>query len=1673
MSILIFCKTTLAGFRSLNSARCKLKKIIHFLPSLIAVGLSLVVLDAHAARNCSAYGVWVTGTSYSQNQFVQYNGKAYQCKNQSGCTGNNNKTNPETGSDRSTLWNYLDTCLVISSSSSSSLSSSSSSSRSSSSSLSSSSSSSRSSSSSLSSSSSSSSLSSSSSSRSSSSVSSTSSSSSSSSSGPAQDPLFLASAVKPHIALVMSIDQELTKKAYSDYSNLDGGILSMSDTTYRNDFTYYGYFDSNWCYTYDSSNAAANLRYFTPHVAASNHQCSGSAAAGTDVAIDTAGAWSGNFLNWVSMTRMDILRRVLFGGKRSVDTTSQTILERAYIPSDVHAFVKVYGGADIRKYTPYGRNSGHEYRSFCNVSTSSDNTGYPVIRTAAFTEGYYFWAAREGTQCTFGGASAPAAGDVVTAKVDVCVTGKDTERCKTYGTSTLKKPFGLLQKHGETAAVNFSLTTGTYKAHLKGGVLRKAASTLVDGDNVKHGDADDEINLDDGTFNYSVAGIIQNINSFKVANYNSANRNYSDCNTHSISISTVLGGTTDGRTCTDWGNPIAETYLELLRYISGSHIVSALPVQNQPTTGFVVDDSTNSGSIIGVGGLTHVSTWTDPWADYCAKCAAIIISTGSNSFDSDDLSSASDIVGLSTGAAAVRAKTDLVGEKEYAGAFAGNYFMGLNATSYAPFTATAKPAARNCTSTSVDKLSDVSGVCPELPALEGSYNIAGLSYHAHITDLRPNLAGDQKLTTYAVDLAESLPVFSIPVGGNTVTFSPACEASPGTGFQSCTLANAVVEDLQFNAGNLVSGRVALNWEDSTWGNDYDLDAAQRISFCVGAACNPSIAAGKIQFISTTPYAAAGNEMHLSYSIYGVSHMEGGIYTGTREVSASGVFTRDGVAISAANTNTIARTAFGGGLVTPWTVRPGGQDYTTLAGAGSGVQSSKLIFDAAASSTKTLKKPLWFAAKFGGFVDSNKNGEFDAGDVWDARGATALSAADGVPDNFFSVKNPATLEDNLDAIITEIVARSGSASAVATASTRLSTDGYVYQAAFNSKDWTGELRGYQPNSLGVLPATPTKTTTNIVPTTNDMQTSNSDRNIYTFNGTSSVAFEWINLTAAQKLSLTLSGDVAGIPEKRVDWIKGSATDENNSSGFRERNYILNNAVTNVNYNYRNILGDIVNSSPVYEGAYDFKYSGLTTGGSLYKQFVLDKRARDPLVLVGANDGMLHAFKAKGTKVLREAFGYIPSFVFNKLPLLTKPNYGTASNPHQYFVDGNLVVGDAYITVGGITKWRSIVAASLGAGGKGIVVLDVTDVTDASPQPRVLFEYQHAEMGNVLGKMFILPTKAGRWALVFGNGDFTNTTSKLFMVDLESPSGTETKIINTAAGTGLSSPSVILNALGQLESVYAGDVAGNLWRFYYPTAASVTMSSYKVFAAQSGQPITAAPTIGYNDILKKYMVYFGTGRYYKIDDNLVGSQRQSFYAVPDMGPSGTPVVLTDLLQKTMNTNYTAGAETRRIPQSNPNWTTELGWFIDLDFDNGVRNERVISKALLLQDKLLITTLSPTSVACDVGGKSWFMEIPAVGDKYIGKHVVEYDSSRDPDPSSDPNDGDGHGKFENQIYLGDTNVSINTLGGGADSESSCGKSTNLALINSGTSGGALTVNNGALDACGTGRQSWRQLR
>src|SRR5690625_2638956 len=155
----------------------------------------------------------------------------------------------------------------------------------------------------------------------------------------AQTPLFLSQPVRPLVMLNMSNDHQLYFKAYDDYSDLTGD--GVPNTTYTHGYNYYGYFDSAKCYTYSSG------RFAPSRLANDNGYCN---------YTDGSGEWSGNFLNWATMTRIDAVRKILYGGLRAVDTNTETVLERSFLPQDAHSFAKYYAGSDLSQLTPYTGN---------------------------------------------------------------------------------------------------------------------------------------------------------------------------------------------------------------------------------------------------------------------------------------------------------------------------------------------------------------------------------------------------------------------------------------------------------------------------------------------------------------------------------------------------------------------------------------------------------------------------------------------------------------------------------------------------------------------------------------------------------------------------------------------------------------------------------------------------------------------------------------------------------------------------------------------------------------------------------------------------------------------------------------------------------------------------------------------------------------------------------------------------------------------------------------------------------------------------------------------------------------------------------------------------------------------------------------------------------------------
>lgn len=115
-----------------------------------------------------------------------------------------------------------------------------------------------------------------------------------------------------------------SRAAYSRYPTTNATYAPLLHIEIQNDVTqcksYYGYFNSQWFYKIQSS--AFNMQY--RKVAYGDATCPGSwhvtTTAGvsqclSDATIASEQLWDGNWMNWATMRRIDVARKVLMGGK--------------------------------------------------------------------------------------------------------------------------------------------------------------------------------------------------------------------------------------------------------------------------------------------------------------------------------------------------------------------------------------------------------------------------------------------------------------------------------------------------------------------------------------------------------------------------------------------------------------------------------------------------------------------------------------------------------------------------------------------------------------------------------------------------------------------------------------------------------------------------------------------------------------------------------------------------------------------------------------------------------------------------------------------------------------------------------------------------------------------------------------------------------------------------------------------------------------------------------------------------------------------------------------------------------------------------------------------------------------------------------------------------------------
>lgn len=1398
---------------------------------------------------------------------------------------------------------------------------------------------------------------------------------------PAQSPLFLQAPVRPIMMLNMSKEHQLFFKLYDDYSDitrLDGGAPDdVPDLTYNNNFDYYGYFDSNKCYTYNTTSGL-----FSPSQFRTDKYCN----AGT-----ATSEWSGNFLNWSTMTRMDAVRKILYGGKRSTDTATATVLERAFLPNDAHSFAKYYAGADLPRLTPFASNGAdadvmQRGITICNTTepesraTLSQNaTGandLPLIRVARGN--YSLWASNERWQCRWGQGNndnnaaiseinahsgAPGTGVGLgninyVARVAVCTSDAlidvtNNERCQKYGTSS--KPIGLLQTYGENNSIHFGLMTGSYTSNKSGGVLRKKVGSITD-----------EINSN-GTFKVpdSKFSIIKTIDLLRIYGYR-----FDDGIYHSATGSDGCSWARsefDNGTCTNWGNPQAEIYLESLRYLAGLESPDFNVSDADKISAPNLEDKDAPFT------LNQVAAWDDPVdtgesGNYCAPLNVLQFNASTTSYDTDDLDGAEDL-----GFSELDSTVDAIGVSEgVTGGTNNKYFVGSNGGT--------SDADKNqiCDAKTVTALSAVSGICPESPRLEGGYKIAGLAYLARKDGVA---VGREKVKTFGVALAPAVPKVTITVPGTsgntkkTVTILPACRNLLTTPDANCAIVDFKLVKQETDASGNITGKLYVNWEDSEQGGDFDQDMWGVISYSV-TSTNVTV---QTQVVAQS----TGDPMGFGFVISGTEQDGFHVYSGANNFTFEPQYT--GVAsCSATGTNRC-------------TCRTGG---TGTAGACDVAYNSALqshTFTIGNSTAKSLQPPLYYAAKWGGYknnVNPTTGAEIEL--------TTAEIAAQTAPETYFYATDPRKLEASLKAAFADIAAAVGSAATVAANSTRLTGETFVYQATFNSSDWSGQLLAYPLKPNGTI-----DTNAPAAWQTDSTLTRSSTRKIYTYDGDTARSLvkldsnAWTSSLPSLKAALRLSGEPDDtVALKRFNWLLGSSVDENVAGGMRIR---------------KKLLGDVVNSDPAFAGAASQRYNLLPDeyGSASYAAYVAAKKTKTAALFVGANDGMLHAFNASTGA---ELFAYIPRGAYSKLAEVSKPGY-----VHQYLVDGPMYVGDVYFDsdndgVGG--EWRTIVAGTLGYGGRGAYALDVTDALSAGGgEPEVIFDVSaedssvpyRNDLGYSAGKILIVPTADGQWSAIFGNGtDSNNGIAKLIAIDVEDP--TNYAAIDTeVASNGLSGAALLPGGTGVITHAYAGDLKGNMWKFDLTNDDmdrwSVAYNGKPVIKVIDSdgveQPITATPTLGLNALKKvgtganaksSVMIYFGTGKYYESTDGTLKTI-QSIYGIADT----EAISLTKSNRTTKLHEKTIASEsaTSRViaDDSTPasevpevDWDDQDGWFLDLKAPSkSATGERVLSKPLLLFDRIILSTFIPSSNQCDYGGDGWLMELTGVGDKFIGHSIL----------------------------------------------------------------------------------------
>jgi hypothetical protein len=383
-----------------------------------------------------------------------------------------------------------------------------------------------------------------------------------------------------------------------------------------------------------------------------------------------------------------------------------------------------------------------------------------------------------------------------------------------------------------------------------------------------------------------------------------------------------------------------------------------------------------------------------------------------------------------------------------------------------------------------------------------------------------------------------------------------------------------------------------------------------------------------------------------------------------------------------------------------------------------------------------------------------------------------------------------------------------------------------------------------------------------------------------------------------------------------------------------------------------LGDIVSGTPVVVGppmgTYPIAVNDNDNSLNDFDEFAEAHIDTPHVVIIGSNDGMLHAFALRGIDLNddgdfddsdeyypgEEIWAFVLPDAMSKLRELyyDSPDDddfdpdGQKLTPHQYFIDGpmTLAIVRARVHEGDTDgdgkstdpEFRMMLFFGEGRGGHRYWAFDVTD--PLSPKP--VWSLTHSRMGMTISRPAVGPVKVGPSAELdnddfkyfafmgsgfeFGQTDGNATIGNVaYQVDINN--GTIVDYFDAgdeAGGAGI--PNAVVgraimvddNEDFFIERVYFGDLDGNIWRW------RLTDDTVVDILASGAEPLTSADerlerpildSLTYANIFGFHVITAATGgdtrRYLDENKYRINYPQQRVYMIVDTDREGNIVSL----------------------------------------------------------------------------------------------------------------------------------------------------------------------------------------